>query len=182
MCGRYFLDPMLLEGMIKTGEICPGDTASVFARARSGKAAPHAMKWGWKGPKGRLVINARSETAETSPMFAESMALRRCLIPASGYFEWEKRADGKVKQAIAPEAAEGFYLAGLYRFEEGKPVFVVLTRDAAPAIRHIHDRMPVMLSGGAAKAWLNPQMNARTALDQTLNDMTLHEAKKDDDK
>ena len=168
MCGRYFLDPMLLQGMVKTGEICPGDTASVFARARSGKAAPHAMKWGWKGPKGRLVINARSETAETSPMFAESMALRRCLIPASGYFEWEKRADGKVKQAIAPEAAEGFYLAGLYRFEEGKPVFVVLTRDAAPAIRHIHDRMPVMLSGEAARAWLVPRGDPQAALAAAL--------------
>ena len=168
MCGRYFLDPMLLQGMVKTGEICPGDTASVFARARSGKAAPHAMKWGWKGPKGRLVINARSETAETSPMFAESMALRRCLIPASGYFEWEKRADGKVKQAIAPEAAEGFYLAGLYRFEEGKPVFVVLTRDAAPAIRHIHDRMPVMLSGEAARAWLAPRGDPQAALAAAL--------------
>lgn len=176
MCGRYFLDPMLLEGMVKTGEICPGDTASVFARARSGRAAPHAMKWGWKGPRGRLVINARSETAETSPMFAESMALRRCLIPASGYFEWEKREDGKVKQAIAPEAAEGFYLAGLYRYEEDRPVFVVLTRDAAPAIRHIHDRMPVMLSGEAARAWLAPRGDPQVALAAALRTVAFQPA------
>ena len=113
MCGRYFIDPVLagealkeaVESLekragapVKTGEICPGDEAAVFARAKSGKATLFRMKWGWKNAKNRLVINARSETAETSAMFSESMAARRCLIPASWYFEWEKREDGKVKQ------------------------------------------------------------------------------------
>ena len=129
-----------------------------------------------------MIINARSETAAESPMFAESMISRRCLIPATAYFEWEKTGEDKIKQQISPENEDRFYLAGLYRYEEGEPVCVVLTRDASPSVSCIHDRMPVMLSGDAAKAWLNPQADARTALGQALNDMTFHEAAKDDEK
>ena len=98
------------------------------------------------------------------------------------YFEWEKTGEDKIKQQISPENEDRFYLAGLYRYEDGEPVCVVLTRDAAPSVSRIHDRMPVMLSGDAAKAWLNPQADARMALDQALNDMTFHEAAKDDEK
>ena len=197
MCGRYFLDPVLagealrafIEAIenrtserVKTGELCPGDKALVIARARTGKSAPFLMRWGYKPAKGRMIINARSETAGDSPMFAGSMISRRCLIPATAYFEWEKTGEDKIKQQISPENEDRFYLAGLYRYEEGEPVCVVLTRDAAPSVSRIHDRMPVMLSGDAAKAWLNPQADARMALDQALNDMTFHEAAKDDEK
>ena len=195
MCGRYFIDPVLagealkeavasLEkragGAVKTGEVCPGDEAAVFARAKSGKATLFRMKWGWKNAKGRLIINARSETANTSPMFSGSMAARRCLVPASWYFEWEKRGGDKVKQAIAPADESGFYLAGLYRLEDGNPAFVVLTRDAAPDIRHIHDRMPVMLRGEAARAWLGGPDEALSALDGALSDMASRPAEGDD--
>ena len=191
MCGRYFIDPVLagealkeavasLEkragGAVKTGEVCPGDEAAVFARAKSGKATLFRMKWGWKNAKGRLIINARGETAETNALFAESMAARRCLIPASWYFEWEKRGGDKVKQAIAPTGESGFYLAGLYRVEADQPVFVVVTRDAAPDIRHIHDRMPVMLRGEAARAWLGGVDEARFALGEALSEMAFRPA------
>ena len=191
MCGRYFIDPVLagealreavasLEsragGGVKTGEVCPGDEAAVFARSKSGKATLFRMKWGWKNAKNRLVINARSETADTSPLFAESMAARRCLIPASWYFEWEKRDGDKVKQEIAPTGEGGFYLAGLYRLEGDGPAFVVLTREAAPGITHIHDRMPVMLRGEAARAWLGDAREALSALGGALSDMAFRPA------
>ncbi len=191
MCGRYFIDPVLagealkeaVESLekragapVKTGEICPGDEAAVFARAKSGKATLFRMKWGWKNAKNRLVINARSETAETSAMFSESMAARRCLIPASWYFEWEKREDGKVKQEIAPAGGQAFYLAGLYRMENDQPVFVVLTRDAAPGIAHIHDRMPVMLKGDAARSWLGSLDEARSALNEAQTELAFQPA------
>lgn len=191
MCGRYFIDLALaseelreaIEALqrhggepVKTGEIRPGDRTVVVARSRSGKVRSFAMRWGFKPPKGRLVINARGETAASSPMFSESMIARRCLLPATAYFEWEKREAGKVKHEIMPEGLRGFYIAGLYRYEAGEPVFVVLTRDAAPDISHIHDRMPVLLAGGAARAWLNPRAAAQDVIAASLTGIAFREA------
>ena len=191
MCGRYFIDPVLagealkeaVESLekragapVKTGEICPGDEAAVFARAKSGKATLFRMKWGWKNAKNRLVINARSETAETSAMFSESMAARRCLIPASWYFEWEKREDGKVKQEIAPAGGQAFYLAGLYRMENGFPVFVVLTREPADELRFIHDRMPLILPPSAIDDWIRPDSAPGKVLPLALTDAVWEES------
>ncbi len=69
------------------------------------------------------------------------MLWRRCLIPASGYYEWEKRGKEKIKYAIRPEGARLLYMAGIYRIEKGAPVFTILTREVALGIAFIHDRM-----------------------------------------
>jgi len=191
MCGRYYLDSALVDGAlreavsalekrtgetVRTGEMRPGDKLLVFARSRSGKTAPFLMKWGYRHMSGKLIINARGETAAKSPMFADGMARRRCLIPATAYFEWERRAEGKVKQQIAPADAGRFYIAGLYRFEDDQPVCVVLTREPAPAVRHIHDRMPALLAEEAARSWLDDRCDAQATLAGALDDMAFHEA------
>ena len=96
MCGRYNFSknsssPMVqkvLENLqdrqieVKTGEVNPGDVAAVIACNR--KLAPQAfgMKWGYKLTDGKLIFNARSETAAQKAMFADGMRQRRCLIPA----------------------------------------------------------------------------------------------------
>lgn len=167
MCGRYWIDwkpgeelseiiarMQRMENPPKTGgEIFPGDRAAVICRGRSGEIRPFSMKWGF-GMEGRRIINARSETAGEKPLFRESMASRRCLIPMSAYFEWEHRGREKVKYRIAPQKDGLHCLAGLYRFEADGPVFTVLTRDAAPEIRFIHPRMPVILSYTSRQDWL----------------------------
>lgn len=112
-----------------------------------------AMEWGFR-LNGRWIINARIETAKEKPMFRESMESRRCLLPMNGYFEWEKRDGQRVKYYIAPEHGGLCCLAGLYRFEGDKPVFTVLTADAAENIAFIHPRMPVILPYGDREAWL----------------------------
>lgn len=167
MCGRYWIDPadgelaQIIAGMQRTeapvktsGEIFPGDTLSALCLSRAGNVRGFAMNWGFTLPNGRRVINARSETAHEKPMFARSMACRRCLLPMSAYFEWAKGGGGRVKHRIWPRQPGLYFLAGLYRFEEGRPVCCVLTAPAAAEIAFIHPRMPVILPGEVREDWL----------------------------
>lgn len=105
MCGRYYIAEedcaaelqKIIEQLnrrgaeVKTGEIYPTDTVPVLANNKSMVITPFAMKWGYTLPDGKQIINARSETAADKPLFRDGMLHRRCLIPATNYFEWEKR-------------------------------------------------------------------------------------------
>lgn len=175
MCGRYYIeDDDLVEELqaiiqevqrkldeqnkgqiIKTGEIFPTDFVPVIANNKQLVPTSFAMKWGYSLPDGKLIINARSETAADKPLFRDGIANRRCLIPASNYFEWEKRGKDKLKYAIRPSGRPMMYMAGVYRIENGKAVFSILTREPAEQISFIHDRMPVILPGTVKDAWLD---------------------------
>ncbi|MDR0916874.1 MAG: SOS response-associated peptidase [Oscillospiraceae bacterium] len=162
MCGRFYIEPdapsfaELLAEMsrfdapVKTrGEIFPTDVAAV--RTERGFAP---MKWGFAGFDGKTIINARSETAREKAMFRDSMARRRCLIPASGYFEWQKSGSRKIKYRFyAPEAP--LLLAGCWREDAEGASFVILTRNAVGGAETIHDRMPVMVPWDGADAWFD---------------------------
>ena len=168
MCGRYWIErdgneeleriiaAIQRQAPVKTeGEIFPGDAVPVLCRSRAGNVRPFAMEWGYHMGDGSRIINAHSETAAEKPMFRESLALRRCILPMSVYFEWEKWDGRKNKYRIAPEAGGLHYLAGLYRFEGERPVCTVLTAAAAQQIQFIHHRMPVILEHDSGLAWLN---------------------------
>ena len=155
----------------KTGEIFPTDTVAVIANSRALQPMPFAMTWGYTMPGGKRLINARSESAADKPLFREGMLKRRCLIPASHYFEWSHDARARMKYAIRPEGAGMMYMAGLYRLEEGRPVFTILTREPAPQIAFIHNRMPVILPRDAAGAWLRLQTPAAEVLARTEQDV-----------
>ena len=116
------------EAVKVAGEVFPGDRVPVLCLSRAGNLRPFAMDWGYTLSDGKKLINARSETAAEKPMFRESMRLRRCLMPMSAYFEWEKREGGKRKYRIAPAAA--------------------------PEIEFIHGRMPVLLSAADREVWI----------------------------
>lgn len=107
------------------------------------------MKWGYSLPDGKVVFNARSESASSRPMFQDGIVQRRCLVPAAYYFEWEKRGREKIKYAIGQNERGILYMAGIYRLEKGVPVFTILTRSPADSIAFIHDRMPVILPNEA---------------------------------
>ena len=192
MCGRYYIAEDDLsqeleriiaeinrkktpEGLKTAGEIRPCDVAPVIANSRRQDVQPFAMRWGYSYPESRPVINARSETAAEKPLFRDGMQRRRCLIPASHYFEWEKRDGKRVKYAIRPAHADTLYLAGIYHFENHDgvtvPSFVILTREAAPDIAFIHNRMPVILSEERAADWLNPDNDAEEVIRAALQDM-----------
>jgi putative SOS response-associated peptidase YedK len=158
---------------VKTKEVSPTDLALVIANNRRLVPAPLAMNWGYTLPGGgKPVTNARSETAAEKPMFRDGMLNRRCLVPASNYFEWEKRGKDRIKYAIRPAGRPVFYMAGVYRIEGNKPVFAILTREPAEPIAFIHDRMPVILPAEAHAEWLDIRSDGRDALRSALTDMS----------
>ena len=190
MCGRYnFSDDSssemvqaVLENLqsrqieVKTGEVSPGDVSAVIASNRKLEPQAFGMKWGYKLTDGKLIFNARSETATQKAMFADGMRQRRCLIPADCYYEWQKTVEGKQKYEIAPSNADGFFLVGIYRIEQGRPVFSILTRESAQSIAFIHNRMPVILPNDAIKDWLNPRYNGIDILRFAIGDMKYNQS------
>ena len=189
MCGRYYIPDEdsaaeLKEiidqinrrhnagPVLKTGEIAPSDTAPVLANNRSLMVTPFAMKWGYTMINGKLVFNARSETASEKPLFRDGMTQRRCLVPAAHYFEWEKRGREKIKYAIKPADVSVLYMAGIYRIENGIPVFSILTREPASSISFIHDRMPVILPRELTTDWLNLRFKAEEVLRSATLDIS----------
>ena len=200
MCCRYYVDlspelrPIIEEAnrsplrekmvaalgapFVDSGEVYPGQIAAVIAPSRSGGRAAFPMFWGYQVPGLRApVLNARVETASEKKTFQESWASRRCVIPASWYFEWEhiplpngsKKAGRKF--AIQPKGLEMTFLAGLYRIENGFPSFVVLTREPGESVRFIHDRMPLILPEEAVRRWIDPRTDPGALLDLALTDM-----------
>ena len=146
--------------LLPEGEIFPSSVLPVLAVNKAGEQRVFPMKWGFSG-RGRLLINARAETAADKPTFREAWAAHRCVIPVSWYFEWEhdeKKKPGQ-KYALRPEGDGPVWLAGLYRMEDGLPAFVVLTRPADDSLAWMHDRMPVMLPKAEIPGWIDPKNN-----------------------
>ena len=189
MCGRYYIAEddaaeelrQIIEGVnrrnpdAKTGgEIRPGDTVPVLANSRSLQPGAYAMHWGYTLSDGKLLFNARSETAAEKAIFKDGMAQRRCLIPATCYFEWEHRGKDKIKYAIAPEGSRMIYLAGVYRKEGNRAACAILTREPAKSIAFIHNRMPVILPAEAVRDWLNIRYDAVDVLKAAQVEMEYH--------
>ena len=189
MCARYEiseeLHDELLERIIAAfnraersssvklrGEVFPSDTVPVILRGRTGTRALLPMQWGFTVEKKR-IINARSESAHEKHLFAESFANRRCLIPGSWYYEWDRSKPAHPKCAIRPAGHTGILLAGIFRAEMGKPVFTVLTKEPEGALRSLHDRMPVLLPPEMMNDWLDPRFQARELLPHALTDVTV---------
>lgn len=131
---------------------------------------PH---WAKEIPKYSL-FNARSEDAHTKPAFRDAFRHRRCLVPADGYYEWTKGADGgKDPHLIFLPGREAFSFAGLWAVNDalGITSFTILTAPAAPEIAHLHDRMPVILDRTVYDGWLDRNTSlegARELLAHTL--------------
>ena len=197
MCGRYFLgdsrelvviakeaeaSPLSLrmktalgKDLKTSGEVFPDDLVPAIALSRSGNRRVFPMAWGYRNER-KLLINARFETAGQKPTFREAWKNRRCIIPASYYFEWKRSESLKAKKTsqkylIQPKGEENTWLCGLYRFEEELPHFVILTREATPYLSIIHDRMPLILASESINTWLNPRNDPRLAAQDALTDM-----------
>jgi putative SOS response-associated peptidase YedK len=176
MCGRYSLAsdveelvevfdvPLPAFDHIPRYNIAPTQLAPVVAQDRRGRRMG-LMRWGlipfWaKDPAiGNRQINARSETAARRPAFKDAFARRRCLVPADGFYEWAAERGRKQPYWIS-SPGQLLSFAGLWdRWKpgEGEPVysFTILTRDATPELRAIHDRMPVIVDAHDRDAWLD---------------------------
>lgn len=160
------------------GEICPSEVLPVLATSKAGNEHVFPMKWGFS-QKGRLLINARVETAAEKPTFSECWQKHRCVIPVSWYYEWEHDEHKKTgeKYALKPAEPGPVMLAGLYRMDQGVPSFVILTRPAHESVRWMHDRMPVMLSRQHAGLWIRPETNPEMIINDCLVNMNWQKAR-----
>ena len=159
MCSRYELTSNarqlarrfgLADGpsLPNRSEIRPTDLAPVVRRAGRCDLMPWGLTPTWSS---KPLINARAETLATKRTFAPLLA-NRCLVPASAYFEWRRTDDGgKLKNRIAASDAPLIAFAGLH----DHTAFTIVTCRPAPAVAHIHDRMPVILDAAAEAAWLD---------------------------
>jgi putative SOS response-associated peptidase YedK len=137
------------------------------------------MRWGlipsWaKDTSGAArMINARSETAHTLPAFREAMRLRRCLVPADGFYEWQRTSTSK--QPFCFEVGDGglFAFAGLWeRWRDPSGQWIktcsILTTTPNAVTSAVHDRMPVILDPDNYDLWLDPGMQDVTAISELL--------------
>ena len=133
------------------------------------------LRWGlvpfWsKEPGGkRPLINARAEGIETKPSFRGPIRHRRCIVPASGFYEWRREGSGKQPYFVRPAAAEVFALAGIWDHWEGKQGEVIesvaiITTSANELMQPIHDRMPVILEEEDVAEWIAPETKLEKAL------------------
>ena len=176
-----FISEMMQSALIKKfrdagasvltgGEARPTNVVPVIAPDRNGIKTVFPMRWGFRVTGLSLVVNARTETAAVRPTFRDAWRQHRCAIPAESYIEWEHIAapNGKTrtgdKFSIHPAEEPVTWLCGLYRIEDGLPVFTVLTREPSDSVRHIHDRMPLILPGSLIDAWVDPNRRAEDLL------------------
>ncbi|MGP1308878.1 MAG: SOS response-associated peptidase [Phycisphaerales bacterium] len=125
-----------------------------------------ALRWGFvpswsKAPDdGPRPINARAETVATSGAFRSAFARRRCVIPASGFYEWRRIEGQRTKQpfAIVPTSDDGlFAFAGVWeRWGDDLETCAIITTAPNAVMKPIHDRMPAILGADAIDAWLDP--------------------------
>ena len=188
MCGRFAL--YLQAGAFADIFGCPPpddlaprynivpDSDIVVVRAGEGGRVAERLRWGLLPPwadtpndRGRQ-INARSETVFEKPSFKSAALRHRCLIPASGFFEWQKGGGPSRPYFIHREDGLPVAMAGIWRQSQFGETTVrtcaILTMDAYPAIAGIHHRMPVMLEPEAWDAWLDPAVRDPVQLQLAL--------------
>lgn len=180
MCGRFALAkaPTGLEeafdaplpDLAPRYNIAPTQSAPVLLREpeRGGDVVFQPLQWGlvpfWSrdARMGAKLINARSETAAEKPAFRAALRHRRCLIPASGFFEWKRDGAKILPHYFLSGKGEDIVFAGIWEDWERDGAFLrtfcILTTDANSDMRPIHNRMPVLLPPEEWSRWLDPNI------------------------
>lgn len=181
MCGRFTLfeaDKILskefgvsgIPSMSPRYNIAPSQPVAAVRVAPAGSGREFVLlRWGlipsWsKDPAiGNRLINARAETAQEKPSFRNAFKRQRCLIPANGFFEWQRQGRGKQPYFVRMRDERIFAFAGLWdRWEspdEGTiETCTILTTAANAVLAPIHDRMPVILPPTEYARWLDPAL------------------------
>lgn len=168
MCGRFTLTTREVNDLARAlaaevdaaaarlhrprWNVAPTDEHWVV-RLEGGRRVLRRSRFGVTARGGRLVINARSETAAERRMFSRAFHHGRCLVPADGFYEWQgRRAERRPVWFHAPDGGPLLF-AGL-ELEGESPGFVILTTPANSLIAPLHDRMPALLTPEAAARWL----------------------------
>lgn len=193
MCGRFVIaresnelaelfeiESIEIEKSITSYNVAPTQSVPIIVEREIDDMPSrqlHAARWGLlpsfaKDQSGPPLFNARIETVLEKPSFKEATLFKRCVLPASGYYEWSKE-DKTPLYIHPPEGMLGF--AGIYwwwrdpsknQADPSRWVLTcsILTKDSAPALAGIHDRNPVMLSPDALAAWIAPDFETSPEL------------------
>lgn len=152
--------------------ICPTDPVPVVIAGR--RLVP--MRWGflphWYKAEndGPLLINARAETVAEKPAFRAAARARRCILPASGFYEWTKDADGNrlpwfiFCDDVSGDGAGPMAFAGVWQEWQGQRTCAIVTCPAEGAMADIHHRMPVILNPDDWGLWLGENGRGAAAL------------------
>lgn len=211
MCGRYVssastadlltefdVEEVVGEELRPSWNVAPTDPVRAILRRppkepteQAGQSKPvrqlRTLRWGlvpsWaKDPKaGARMINARIETVTEKPAFKKAAARRRCLLPAAGYYEWQKTDHGKVPYFLHDPDGRLLAMAGLYELWRDPALpdddpnrwlwsCTIITQQATDLLGEIHDRNPVLVPPELQAAWLDcssdDPVTARKILDQ----------------
>ena len=164
MCGRYYVDDETareIEKLVRdldrklqierTGDVFPSQKATII-KGQEHHLATEQMRWGFPGfENGKLLINARAESALERRTSQDSVQHRRCIIPSRGFYEWNK---SKEKFTFERTDAPALFMAGCYNRYEDEERFVILTTEANSSVTPIHNRMPLILEPEELEDWV----------------------------
>lgn len=177
MCGRFTLRTPAAEAarhfaLFEVPEleprynIAPSQPVAAVRAAASGQRELVMLRWGlipsWADDPalGNRLINARAEGVHQKPAFRQAFRRRRCLVPADGFYEWQRVGGQKQPYHIGLRDGSLFAFAGLWelwqRGEAAVDSCTLITTEANDALRPIHDRMPVILASADYDRWLDP--------------------------
>ena len=176
MCGRFTLTSTPEALAERFGLEAPPNVAPRFniapgqdvlaVREEAGLRRAEFLRWGlvppWSQPAPGAPINARAETAAERSAFRDAFRARRCIVPASGFYEWANRGDFRQPYWIAPGDGAPWGIAGLWErwtAPDGARLesCALLTTAANARVAELHDRMPAILAPGAYALWLDPE-------------------------
>ncbi len=166
MCGRYNftveqndeiieilekLNAKFHNAAVKTGDIYPTNQAPILTLEQE-EISPTISAWGFpKFNEKGVIINARSESAFEKKTFRDSLLNRRCIIPSTGFYEWDSE---KRKFLFRMEGTKVLYMAGLYSRYGEELRFVILTTEANASMKEIHTRMPLVIPKQEIATWI----------------------------
>lgn len=173
MCGRYFVDDGIERELkdafqavniskfqAKAGDVHPTELAFILTGTK--EICLTQMRWGFrKKDQKDLLINARVETVKEKPMFNESIRYNRCVIPASGFYEWNKIGE---KASFRPLYRKVLFMAGIWQKVENENQFAILTTVPNASVAPVHDRMPLVLDKNEVSQWLTDWERAEKLL------------------
>lgn len=176
MCGRYFVDDEMWREIKKIckqiddsklkvtrGDVRPTDMAVVLMGMK--EVRTEQMQWGFTQQyQERLLINARAETVLSKPSFRDSMRHCRCVIPAAGFYEWNK---AKEQVSFRMPQSKILYMAGIWQPTAKEKQFTILTTSPNDSVSPVHDRMPLVLTSEEIIPWIQSFDAAEKLLTKT---------------
>jgi putative SOS response-associated peptidase YedK len=166
MCGRYTINigrqrfetvyqiqaPLEFEPRFN---VAPTQAAPVIVQ-RQESLEVSMMRWGFQRPnQPQPLINARGETIRQLPTFASSFRSRRCLVPATGWYEWQTGGGKKQPYYLSGSDQEPLAFAGIWTPSEIGERFSIITTAANLETSHIHNRQPVIIARDRWQVWLS---------------------------